>query len=129
MSNYVLTSNGELYHYGVKGQKWGKRKWPLKNLQDPKRLKARVDAHGAAGATVGSISRHIGRSIGKTALAYLTFGLAAGELEKRGRPVASNVVSKIGDITLAGAIITDAVKTGKEIVDIQMYNHSNKKKK
>ena len=26
MSNYILTSDGELYHYGVKGQKWGVRK-------------------------------------------------------------------------------------------------------
>lgn len=23
MSEYILTSNGELYHYGVKGMKWG----------------------------------------------------------------------------------------------------------
>ena len=26
MSTYILTSNGELYHYGVKGMKWGHRK-------------------------------------------------------------------------------------------------------
>ena len=26
MSNYILASNGELYHYGVKGMKWGQRK-------------------------------------------------------------------------------------------------------
>ena len=26
-SNYILTSNGELYHYGVKGQKWGVRRY------------------------------------------------------------------------------------------------------
>ena len=28
MSDYVITPNGELYHHGVKGMKWGVRKKP-----------------------------------------------------------------------------------------------------
>jgi hypothetical protein len=31
MSNYILTSDGELYHYGVKGQKWGVRRYQRKD--------------------------------------------------------------------------------------------------
>lgn len=31
MSNYILTADGELYHYGVKGQKWGVRRFQKKD--------------------------------------------------------------------------------------------------
>lgn len=31
MSSYILTSNGELYHWGIKGQKWGVRRYQNKN--------------------------------------------------------------------------------------------------
>lgn len=31
MSEYILTSNGELYHWGVKGQKWGIRRYQNKD--------------------------------------------------------------------------------------------------
>lgn len=27
MSNYILTSDGELYHHGIKGQRWGVRRY------------------------------------------------------------------------------------------------------
>lgn len=31
MSDYILTSNGELYHYGVKGMRWGVRRYQNEN--------------------------------------------------------------------------------------------------
>lgn len=31
MSNYILTTDGELYHYGVKGQRWGVRRYQNKD--------------------------------------------------------------------------------------------------
>ena len=34
MSNYIITNNGELYHYGVKGMKWGVRNKNRNNLTD-----------------------------------------------------------------------------------------------
>ena len=36
MSDYILTNNGELYHYGVKGMKWGRRKLDRLNAKASK---------------------------------------------------------------------------------------------
>ena len=41
MSEYVLTSNGELYHYGVKGMKWGVRKSEYKAMSKSDKKKTR----------------------------------------------------------------------------------------
>lgn len=49
MSNYILTSDGELYHYGVKGMKWGVRRDArlLANSRRNKRVRAAREAYKA----------------------------------------------------------------------------------
>lgn len=41
--NYILTSNGELYHYGVKGMKWGVRRYQNKDGSLTPEGKAKVE--------------------------------------------------------------------------------------
>lgn len=46
MSNYILTADGELYHYGVPGMKWGQRKASYASEQSAYK-KARKDYRAA----------------------------------------------------------------------------------
>ena len=41
-TNYILSADGELYHYGVKGQKWGVRKSSQANKSYKKRDKPKL---------------------------------------------------------------------------------------
>lgn len=43
MGNYILTSDGELYHYGVKGMKWGVRRYQNKDGSLTPKGKKRYD--------------------------------------------------------------------------------------
>lgn len=49
MTEYILTSSGELYHHGVKGMKWGVRRDVrlLANSRRNKRVRAARDAYKA----------------------------------------------------------------------------------
>jgi hypothetical protein len=47
MSKYILTTDGELYHYGVKGQRWGVRRYQNKDgsLTPAGKKRAQQDAN------------------------------------------------------------------------------------
>jgi hypothetical protein len=92
-SNYILTSDGELYHYGVKGMKWGVRRYQRKDgsltpagkkrqsIADAMSRKAR--GHGGPGVYLGGSERRVAGA--KRDLDYLNKGghLSVGLTKKR----------------------------------------------
>ena len=124
MSDYILTSNGELYHHGVKGMKWGVRKSDYGSMsrsakrqtrrtykQDKLDRKAekRVEKHGLTMANTisigkGAVSTALKGSLGLTGIA------AAGKLY-----TTTNALGLMAGVTsgsTAASLATAATLTG-----------------
>lgn len=108
-NKYILTSDGELYHYGVKGQKWGVRKKDLKRaIRKAQVDKSRADSFKAHGTTEDEY-RGPGK---KGGLLYKMATSSLGDIyeDSSTGKAYDNVVKKMkGD--------ADSVKTIKKYID------------
>lgn len=96
--SYIITKDGELYHYGVKGMKWGVRK---------------------SDSNSGSTKQHNKKKI------KLPKNTAKGNQEARNALLRNSVISGLkiatpflamGVAAIAGPAATPAIMAGKEVV-------------
>ena len=128
MNDYLLTSNGELYHYGVLGMKWGVRKsQPSKSKVKSKSNTSKIGssreayndlgiigktAYNANTALRGRFTKSMGDalySIGKAKYESLNGVGTPGQIAAlKGIGVAARVLKSIGDIQITTAAIREA---------------------
>ena len=126
MADYIV-HNGELYHYGVKGMKWGRRKAPVANSTSARRGSPQ-DVERAKAARKAKMKKalKIGAAVAGTALAaYGTYKLAKYMQDRRNQAamqkaqdyVANNIFKNVGKTTFKdGTVRFDyANKAGDQI--------------
>lgn len=117
-NKYYISSNGELYHYGVKGQKWGVRRFQNKDgslTAAGRKRQARQEfkaERNAARAKYRNATREINgtdsernKRIAKRVAAAVVMGAtvsAAAVLYAKNPQAVNSVVSKMGNATMSG---------------------------
>ena len=92
---YVITSNGELYHYGVKGMKWGIRRY--QNKDGSLTPAGKKHAERTDDARKKTIAKKVAAAVVMTATVT-----AAAALYRKNPEAVNEVVSKIGKSTVSG---------------------------
>lgn len=112
-TEYILTANGELFHYGVKGMKWGVRRYQNSNGSLTSAGKKRYNDGGNK-----SDNKRIAKKVAAAVIMTATVTAAAALYAKN--PYAVNrVVSKVGNATISGLKSggSKAVTAGKKYMN------------
>lgn len=122
MYRYTYEQDDELYHYGVKGQKWGVRKKLEGAANDWKRnrdVTANATLKRAKGNKNKAMVRTAARGVGRAVLAKMGSRAAAGALRAIGARKLATVSIRAGEVAAAAMLVNSGV---------EMYNISKKKK-
>lgn len=107
MEYRVIRSNDELYHYGVKGMKWGVKR--AKEIVVGKYNRTRQDFNDSRTSTQAAktnAKKHLKRAAiayGTMQATYAAAGIAARQATKRGNTAAAMGIVQIGKVTMKSA--------------------------
>lgn len=121
MSDYILTPDGELYHYGVLGMKWGRRKDRSAGISKRKSKKRQMsdDAREAAlikKKKVSEMSNAELRKLNERKQLERTYA-SLNQKKSRGKKAFEAFVKTAGTISAATAAYATYKKVGKSILD------------